>query len=152
MALFLSTTINRIDKKGRVSVPAGFRASLQQGGGDQMVLLRSPASAALEGFPLQTMEDISARLDQFDMFSADQDDLATVIFAESRLLSFDSDGRITLPQDLIAHAGLSEHVAFVGLGKKFQIWAPDALEERKRAARDNVQDKNLTLPQQGGRS
>ena len=146
MAIFLSTTINRIDKKGRVSIPASFRAALQKAGGDEFALFRSPADGAIEGFPLQKMADLSARLDNFDMFDENQNDLATVIFAESIQLSFDSDGRITLPQDLIDYAGLDDQVAFVGLGSKFQIWNPKTLQERKDKARANVKNKNLTLP------
>ncbi|MGE4314147.1 MAG: division/cell wall cluster transcriptional repressor MraZ [Pseudobdellovibrionaceae bacterium] len=150
VALFLSTTVNKLDKKGRVSVPAPFRAALGADGGAQVILFRSPHHAALEGFAPKFMDEISARLDNFDLFSESQDDLATTIFGEAVPLSIDDTGRIVLPQNMIDHAGLGEEVAFVGLGKKFQIWSPKALSARQDAARKNVKSKGLTLPRAKG--
>lgn len=149
MALFLSTTVNRIDKKGRVSIPANFRSSLSSGGTGGVILFRSPVHECLEGFDPKFMEDISSRLDHFDMFSETQDDLATAIFGEAVPLSVDDTGRITLNAQLMEHANLNETAAFVGLGQKFQIWSPEKLEERQKKARQNVKDKNLTLPKGG---
>jgi MraZ protein len=146
VALFLSTHINRIDKKGRVSVPAGFRAALAGQSFQGIVMMRSGAHAALEGFGWDMMHELSARLDNFDIFSDAQDDLATAIFGESVPLPFDGDGRVVLPGELIAHAGLSEQAAFVGMGRKFQIWEPGALSTRREQARSAVADKGLTLP------
>jgi MraZ protein len=62
--------------------------------------------------------------------------VAAAILAAAREASFDSDGRIILPEDLIAHADLRERGAFVGKGRVFQVWNPDTLaamhEERMR--------------------
>ena len=54
-----------------------------------------------------------------------------MIFASSRQLAFDSGGRVSLPKDLHEYAGLNGKVTFVGLGRRFEIWSPKALEERK---------------------
>lgn len=96
------------------------------------------------------MAELGGRLDRFDLFSADQADLSTAIFGESMQLPFDGEGRIVLPQDLIDFCGAGDQVAFVGMGPKFQIWDPAALEARKAAAREAVRGKGLTLPG-GGR-
>lgn len=164
MSLFLSTIINKVDKKGRVSVPSSFRAALLADGGrvgesgegaaasaatGSMVLFRAPNMDALEGFPVSKMHELSKRLDRFDMFSSQQDDLAMAIFAQSVELSFDADGRVTLPQDLMASIGLQGSAAFVGLGAKFQIWAPHALEIRQEQARATVRKNGLTIPHEG---
>lgn len=146
MALFLSTTINRIDKKGRVSIPSGFRATLRAENTNEIVLFRSTSQIAIEGVSLSKIEQLSSQIDHFDFLSDEQDDLATVLFAESIQLSFDNDGRVTLPKELIDFAELEDDVAFVGLGSKFQIWSPNKLEQRKTAARKNVKDNNLTIP------
>lgn len=132
MALFLSTHINKVDKKGRVSVPAQFRAELAGESFQGIVLFRSHAHDALEGFAWSYMQEISRRLENFDLFSAEQDDLATTVFGETVQLPFDGDGRIVLPADLIEFAGLSERAAFVGLGNKFQLWEPDLLAPSAR--------------------
>lgn len=92
------------------------------------------------------MADLAARLDQFDMFSDDQDDLAAAMFGDSVQLPFDGEGRIVLPDGLMAHAGIGEEAAFVGMGRKFQLWHPEKLATRRDHARKNIQQKGLTLP------
>ena len=149
MGLFLSTHINRLDKKGRVSVPSTFRAALAQESFQGVVLFGSHNFDALEGFSYSFMEELGQRLDSFDLFSDSQDDMATTIFGDSVQLPFDGEGRIVLPQSLIAHCGLEDAVAFVGLGKKFQIWKPESFEARKAEARARVKDNKMTLPKGG---
>ncbi|PJB70594.1 MAG: division/cell wall cluster transcriptional repressor MraZ [Alphaproteobacteria bacterium CG_4_9_14_3_um_filter_47_13] len=148
MALFLSTYINKVDRKGRVSVPASFRATLSGEAFQGIVLFRSNNHVCLEGFGQSAMEDLSGRLDHFDLFSAEQDDMATAIFGEAVQLPFDGDGRIILPSALISFSGLEEQAAFVGLGRKFQIWNPEEFESRRDKARQSVQEKGLTLPRE----
>lgn len=143
MGLFLSTFVNRIDKKGRVSVPASFRAALE---GQSVVLYPSYKNKAIEGVSVRSMNDLANRMDgNFDLFSDDHDEMATVLFGESIQLLFDENGRISLPQKFIDFAGIDNEMAFVGMGNKFQIWNPEQLSEQKIAARDAVQSKKMTL-------
>lgn len=146
MALFLSTHTNKVDTKGRVSVPAGFRATLSDQSFQGVVLIPSNKFAALEGFGMNMMQEISSRLDRFDLFSDAQDDLAAAIFASATPLSFDDTGRIGLPKELLAHAGITDTAVFVGLGNKFQIWEPKAFAQRRENAMKQVQANGLTIP------
>ena len=146
MALFLSKFVNKVDKKGRVSVPAGFRTALAEQKFHGVVLFCSSAHACLEGFGWNTMEEISNRMDHYDLFSDDQDDLATAVFGEAVQLPFDKEGRMILTADLMAHAAIEEQAVFVGMGRKFQVWNPQAFEQRRAQARQAVKKKGLTLP------
>ena len=145
MALFLSTHVNRIDKKGRVSVPASFRSALDQDSFNGIIAFRSYKLAAIEGVSMQRMKVISESVDNLDLFSEDQDDFASTIFADAHQLNFDSDGRIILPEDLRTHANLEDQVAFVGRGKTFQLWNPDAFAAHQKTARQRVHDKRATI-------
>lgn len=146
MGLFLSTTINRIDSKGRVSIPGPFRAALCEQSFAGVVLMKSPLHAALEGFAPSMMDEIAARLDRFPLFSADQDDMAAATMAEAVALHFDSEGRVVLPGELAAYANLKNEIAFVGLGRKFQMWEPKAWAKRRELAQKAVKAKGLNLP------
>jgi MraZ protein len=146
LALFLSTHTNKVDAKGRVSIPAGFRATLADQSFQGVVLIPSNKFAALEGFGMNMMQEISQRLDRFDLFSDTQDDLAAAIFASATPLSFDDTGRIGLPKELLAHANITDNAVFVGLGNKFQIWEPAAFAARKTQAMKQVQANGLTIP------
>lgn len=146
MALFLSTFTNKVDKKGRVSVPASFRSALADQIHNGLVVFASHQHGCLEGFDWAKMDELSERMDHFDLFSDEQDDLATTIFAESVQLILDGDGRVVLPAHLLEAAQITSKATFVGLGRKFQIWSPKMFERRKLQARSAVQDQKLTLP------
>jgi MraZ protein len=152
MALFLATHTNKVDAKGRLSVPATFRNALAANEFQGVVLVPSTKFPALEGFSMNMMQELSARLDKFDLFSDTQDDLASVIFANAVPLSFDDTGRITMPKELLGHAKIKENAVFVGLGTKFQIWEPRAYEARQKQAAEHVQENKLTVPSRGENS
>lgn len=136
MPLFLSTTTNRVDRKGRVSVPAAFRSSLPASGYQGIVAYASFKHACLHGADLGFMEELSNSIHgDFGLFSDENEALANAILASARQLSFDSEGRITLAKDLMDHAGIKDEVTFVGLGKTFQIWEPAAYEIHRAAQR-----------------
>ena len=143
--MFLSTFVNKVDRKGRVSVPASFRTALGNQTFPGIVAFRSFKSSALEGSGIDRMEEISARLDTLDQFSEDYETLAS-IFADAQQLPFDGEGRIILPQGLVEHAGIGESAAFVGLGRTFQIWEPEAHRQHQEALRERARREGTTLP------
>ncbi len=145
MSLFLSTYINKVDKKGRVSVPATFRAALGKETFNGIIAFRSYKLAAIEACSMDRMKLISESVDNLDLFSDDQDDLTATIFADSHQLAFDSDGRIMLPDDLRQHAHIDDRAAFIGRGATFQIWDPDAFTKHQHTARQRVHDRKATL-------
>lgn len=150
MSLFLSTTVNKLDKKGRVSVPSGFRTALSGQSFHGVVLFCSYAHQCLEGVGWDVMEELSNRIDHYDFLSSEQDDLSTAIFAEAVQLPFDGEGRVIIPASLIEYAGLDDQASFVGMGKKFQIWSPDVFEKRRLSARERVKREGLTVPKKAG--
>jgi len=142
MRLFLSTFTNKVDKKGRVSVPATFRAALADLPFNGIVAYRSFTAPCIEGCGIDFMQRLSDSAQQrFDAFSPEADDITALIFADARQLACDPEGRVVLPEDVLAHAGISETATFVGKGGTFQIWEPAAYravdtEARARALRD----------------
>ncbi len=145
MALFLSTYINKIDKKGRVSVPALYRSTLAQTHFQGFIAFRSYKSLCVEGCDISRMEKLSQSVDQLDLFSDEQDDLTSVIFSDSRQISFDQDGRVILPEDLCEYAKIENHVSFVGRGPTFQIWNPEIYKQHQQDARERLIKKKTTI-------
>ncbi len=92
------------------------------------------------------MQELSARLDRFDLFSDTQDDLAAVIFGNATPFTFDETGRIGLTKELMTHAQIKDTALFVGMGNKFQIWNPANYAKRRTEAMRRVQEKGLTVP------
>ncbi|MBT4879944.1 MAG: division/cell wall cluster transcriptional repressor MraZ [Alphaproteobacteria bacterium] len=158
MALFLSTFTNKIDKKGRVSVPVTFRTALAGQPFLGIVAFRSYKSPSIEACGIDRMTQLSQSVDRLDLFSETQDDFASTIFADSHQLPFDSEGRIMLPQELLAHAQIESHAAFVGRGATFQIWSPEIFQKHQSEARKRIHEKKATLkltdtssPEEGAR-
>jgi MraZ protein len=146
VALFLSTFVNKVDKKGRASVPATFRAALAGQSFQGIVAYRSFTNACVEGCGMDFMERLSDSAQSFDAFSAEQEDLSALIFADARQLPFDPEGRVIFPEDILAHAGITELVAFVGKGQTFQIWEPESYKAAEAEIRARALQSRPTLP------
>ncbi|MCL2469465.1 MAG: hypothetical protein FWF24_04450 [Alphaproteobacteria bacterium] len=144
MAVFLSTFVNRVDKKGRVSVPASFRATL---GVDAtgIVVFRSLQYEALDGCSIAHLELLSRSLEKLDLTAETFELIETTIFGGSVQVPFDSEGRITLPSALAQAVGITDDVAFVGRRKTFQLWAPQKLYAHETKARDLAKAQDISL-------
>lgn len=148
MELFLSTFVNKVDRKGRVSVPATFRSTLQtHRHPNQVVLIPSAKYEAIDGTGSDHLTEMMEGLNTLDQYSNRRDDLS-LLFAESRSLQMDAEGRIILPDELKDHAHISDEVAFVGLGTTFQLWEPGRFDRHKADARSRR--AGMTLPPSSG--
>ena len=133
--MFLSSYENKIDKKGRVSVPANFRSHLNSLGYNGFISYPSFNHSALEACSLDRIEKLSSSIDSLNPFEEKRDFFATSVLSESENLQFDTEGRITITEKLLSHAKIKTNVLFVGLGKTFQIWEPKNFEKFKIFAR-----------------
>ena len=145
MDRFVSTYTNKIDAKGRVSIPAAFRAVLERdgyksGGAIGIYYYPSLDGPALEDGGVRLAQKIAGLLHGLPDYSNERDELSVALYGDVQVLSLDGDGRIVLPEGLRGHAGLQGAVTFVGLGDKFQMWEPGAFEQRRQRAREKVQD------------
>lgn len=131
---FVSKYVNRLDSKGRVSIPAPFRQILAKEGIESLFCSPSLEMDSVDAGGLGLRAAIDRYLDEFDVFSEEREILATALLGESESLKIDKDGRVVLSEAIKAHAGISDSVAFVGNGFKFQIWAPDRYEAYKAEA------------------
>ena len=143
--MFLSTYENRLDKKGRVSVPAPFRSYLSNLGYNGIICYPSFNNQSIEAWPQDRIEKISNTIDSLSPFEEKRDFFATSILSESINLQFDSEGRISLPIKLLKHAKIKNSMVFVGQGKIFQIWEPTIFEKFKINARKKANLNRASL-------
>jgi transcriptional regulator MraZ len=135
---FVATFENRLDQKGRVSVPAPYRAVLAREGEEGLYCYPALDRPAIDGGGAKLKQAIADRLSVFETFSEDHESLATAFYGESRVLKIDSDGRVVLPEEFRAYAGIADTAVFVGQGYKFQIWEPERFAVRQREARAHL--------------
>lgn len=127
MDRFLSNAVNRIDAKGRVSVPAHFRSILQKRGYSELYALRALDVPALDVGGLDLLDRYEQRIAIEDPFLQTADDMSFFCHGDGMFLKLDQDGRITVTDFMREHTGISSEVAFVGRGNFFQIWEPRQL-------------------------
>jgi MraZ protein len=144
---FVSTYTNRLDSKGRVSIPAAFRAVLTRDGFDGLYCCPTLDGVAVDAGGNRLMEAIRERLSRHERFSPEHDDLSTTFMAQSERLGIDGEGRVILTDTIKGLAGIADKVTFVGQGYKFQIWEPD----RFLAYREQAMERVRAL-RQGSRS
>ena len=133
--MFLSVFENKLDKKGRVSVPASFRSYLSNLGYNGVICFPSFNNQSIEAWSQNRIEKISNAIDSLNPFEEKKDYFSTSILSESINLQFDSEGRILLTQKLLKHAKIKNSMLFVGQGKTFQIWEPTTFEKFRVTAR-----------------
>ena len=143
--MFLSSFENKIDKKGRVSVPATFRSHLNSMGYNGFISYPSFNHSALEACSQDRIEKLSNAIDSLNPFEEKRDFFATSILSESENLQFDTEGRISFSDKLINHAKIKNNILFVGLGQTFQIWEPKNFEKFKIVARKKAYQNRSNL-------
>ena len=148
--MFLSTYENKLDKKGRVSVPASFRSYLSNLGYNGVICFPSFNHNCIEAWPQDRIEKISNAIDSLNPFEEKKDFFATSILSESTSLQFDNEGRIIITSKLLKHAKIKNSILFVGQGKTFKIWEPSNYEKFKVNAKrkSNVHRASLKWERQ----
>jgi MraZ protein len=143
--MFISTYENKLDKKGRVSVPAPYRSHLSSLGYNGVVCYPSFTNSSIEFCPQNRLEKIADTIDTLNPFDENRDIFSTSILANSFQLNFDSEGRVTLADKLLKHSGIKEKVLFVGQGKSFQMWEPSVFKKFSDDARKKANLKRSEL-------
>ena len=157
MDLFVSKYFNKIDKKGRISLPSSFRNVLPKANRNEIILYKSIKSASIEGCGVGRLKEIAKRINNLDFFSEDYDDFSTSVFAEIIPTNIDKEGRFLIPEQLKKYAKIENEVLFFGQGFFFQIWEPNAgllkiensrkrLLEQKKSLRMILANKVKSLP------
>jgi len=124
MDRFVSNITLRLDSKGRVSIPAQFRAVLARDGFDGLYCYPALDQPAIDAGGNALLAEIEQLIGRFPPYSNEREEFLVALYGTSETLKFDGEGRVSLTDGLKDHAGLTDIIAFVGLGHKFQIWEP----------------------------
>jgi MraZ protein len=144
---YVSNYTSRLDAKGRVSIPAPFRAVLahEREGCDELYVHRTFAFDALDCGGEALQRQINDFLAGFSPYSQEFQDFSIALKGRCEILKIDREGRIVLSQGAKAHAGITAEVTFVGLGFKFQIWEPGRFRVHQAEATSRLRDYTKQL-------
>jgi len=138
MDRFVSNYTLRLDAKSRVSIPAPFRSVLARDGFDGLYCYPTLDRQALDAGGNALLAEIEALITRFPPYSDERERFATALYGTSETLRMDAEGRVVLTESLKSHAGITDAVAFVGLGYKFQIWDPGRFRAELAEATEQV--------------
>ncbi|PTS81636.1 MULTISPECIES: division/cell wall cluster transcriptional repressor MraZ [unclassified Caulobacter] len=133
--MFLSTFEKQVDSKRRIVVPQDFRAAIS-GPFDGVFCFPSIESDCLEGGGKALFDRYLGVIEELEFGDPVRTALETSVLGGMARLSFDTAGRITLPDHLCDMFGLSDWVTVVGMGERFQIWSREAFQAHRAAQRD----------------
>jgi len=138
MHRFVSTHIQRLDTKGRVSVPASFRAVLVRDGFEGLYCYPALDRPALDAGGNGLLAEIETLIARFPPYSEQREQFSLALYGTSETLKIDGEGRVVLSEALKAHAGIGSAMMFVGLGHKFRIWEPGRFRAELTEATEKV--------------
>lgn len=138
MDRFVSHYTLRLDAKGRVSIPAPYRAVLARDGFEGLYCYPALDRPALDAGGNALLKEIEALIARFAPYSEEREQFSTALYATSEILKIDGEGRVVLTEPLKMHAGIADAVAFAGHGHKFQIWEPGRFRAELAEATEKV--------------
>lgn len=139
---FTSSSVHKVDAKGRVSVPALYRRVLEQGDTPGLVLIpHLKGQNCIEVFSNDFYERMARAIGRMRPFSKERRRLEYEFMAGAIPMQLDDNGRIVLSPKLQEELGIDGQALFVGLSETFQIWAPEAYEaHRAQMAAEDGED------------
>jgi MraZ protein len=132
--VFLSTFEKPLDAKRRIVVPQEFRAALS-GPFDGVFCFPSVEADCIEGGGKALFDRQESLINELDVGDPLRFALEFTVRGGMAQLSFDTAGRVTLPENLCEMFGLTDWVTVVGLGDRFQIWSREAFQAQRAAQR-----------------
>ena len=137
-AVFLSTVEKQLDAKRRIVLPQEFRAAAA-GLFDGVFCFPSIEAECIEGGGQALFDTYLTVIDELAFGDPLRTALETSVLGGMAKLSYDTAGRITLPEGLCAMFGLADQVAVVGLRDRFQIWPLEAFHAHRARQREIAQ-------------
>ena len=150
MDRFVSNTTLRLDAKGRVSIPASFRSVLTRDRFAGLYCYPALDLPAIDAGGTALLAEIDALVTRFPPYSGEREEFLVALYGRSETVTIDTEGRVVLPEELKSHAGITDAVAFVGLGHKFQIWEPQRFRAHLAKATATVRTLTKRLGSEGG--
>jgi MraZ protein len=132
--VFLSTFEKQLDAKRRIVVPSDFRAAAA-GPFEGVFCFPSIEADCIEGGGAALFDRYLGLIEELAFGDPLRSSLETSVLGGVARLSYDTAGRITLPESLCDMFGLIDWVAVVGLGDRFQIWPREAFQAHRAQQR-----------------
>ncbi|MBC8952871.1 MULTISPECIES: division/cell wall cluster transcriptional repressor MraZ [Xenorhabdus] len=120
--MFRGATLVNLDSKGRLTVPARYRETLNEESTGQMVCTIDLHQPCLLLYTLPEWEIIEEKLSRLSSMNPAERRVQRLLLGHASECQMDSAGRLLLANTLRQHAGLTKEVMLVGQFNKFELW------------------------------
>lgn len=146
MGFFIGAATNKVDRKGRVSVPFSFRKAIADSGVQGFVVFPSPSRKNLEACSYERYAELMEDLDFLEPSDPRRTKLSQRLVSDAHEMMLDTEGRIGLPSGFVAMCGIDNKASFVGKAHHFEIWGPDQYEGQAAKNREIEDGEDVSLP------
>ena len=135
LVMFIGEYHHAIDAKGRLAVPAKFRAELEKG-----AVVTKGVDHCLTLYTMSECKEQAEKISKLSTTQANTRAYARHMLAGAMDVQLDKQGRIILPDYLRAYAGLSKKTVLTGLYNRLEIWDKGVWEEYKTKTEEESGD------------
>ena len=143
MNRFLSHATNRIDSKGRVSVPSMFRSALSALDIRELYCFQDFVFPAISAGGPELLDRFERQISGEDPFSPQANQMSLLVHGGGVFMKLDQEGRLMVTDFIRDFTGIDTEVTFVGRADHFQLWAPHVFAETQAAAREERRLRGL---------
>jgi MraZ protein len=140
-----------LDQKGRLAIPAKYRAHLLANNETQVVVTKDPQYPSLKIYPGSQWNQISLKLESLQTLDPIVRNLQWTILGNASVNDFDTNGRmlILIPSDLRSYAEIEDQkkISLIGMGNKFEIWNINNWEMRQTGSSLSTEILDVVLPE-----
>jgi len=140
-----------LDQKGRLAIPAKYRAHLLANNETQVVVTKDPQYPSLKIYPGSQWNKISLKLESLQTLDPIVRNLQWTILGNASVNDFDANGRmlILIPSDLRSYAEIDDQkkISLIGMGNKFEIWNINNWEMRQTGSSLSTEILDVVLPE-----
>lgn len=128
--MFIGEFSHNLDDKGRLAIPAKFRALLDTGA----VVARSLDNECLTLYPRKKWEEIANKLANIPIAKKGARAFARIVLSGATDIEFDKQGRVNLPEYLLKFAKFEKKAIVTGQYDKIEIWSQDSWNKYTESA------------------
>jgi MraZ protein len=140
-----------LDAKGRLSIPARYRADFKLQNQPKIVITKDPQYPSLKVYSGKEWVDISSKLESLQGLDPIVRNIQWTILGNAYESELDINGRMLLriPADLQKYAEIEDQkqIALVGMGNKFEIWNTKSWEMRQTGGSLSTEILDVVLPE-----
>jgi MraZ protein len=128
MTFFTGRYDSKLDAKGRLVLPAKFKAQLPAEDGNELVI-QMGFEPHLNIYPMLEFRKVMARVSGLSDFNEENRQLQLNFFSTITTVELDDNGRFLIQKNMLSYAQLQKDVVLIGMGTKIVLWDPAIYEQ-----------------------